>query len=116
MTSLVIYNWAPWDTYVQVNGIADTSWSPLKGSQLKYGYFPYSKPVPRDLSLDFGTAETWGKCNDLTIKWAEVDDPMFFSRIADPGGLTNVDLLLWVFPNRVVFSQQSSQLAEVYPT
>lgn len=95
-----------------MNGIANTTWSPLKPSESRYNYNPYFDQVPRDLSLDHGTANTWGKTNRLIIRWDEVDEPMVFSKIDDPGGLTDVDILLWVFPDRVVFSQQSSELKE----
>lgn len=116
MSQIVIYNWTPWKTYVQVNGLQNTPWSPLEPSTGKYNYCPYFRQLPRDLTYDHGIDNLWGKINNLTIRWEEIADALIFPGIRDPpDALNDVDLLLWIFPYRVILSQLSIALEEVYP-
>jgi hypothetical protein len=117
MTSqLIIYNWTPWKTYVQLNGIQNIPGCPILPSTQNYSYFPYSTKLLRDLSYDHGESNIWGKTNKLTIRWEEVSDSLNFTNIRDPAtALPGVDVLLWVMPDRVLISQQSVMQEEIYP-
>ena len=116
MSQLITYNWTPWTMAVQVNGINNTPWSPLKPSAAAYDYFPYSGQILRDLSQDHGAPNVWGKTNKLIIKFEETSGSLSFPGVQEPSdALIDVDLLLWVFPDRVVFSQRNRWLEEARP-
>jgi hypothetical protein len=115
MADLVLYNWTPWAATVQLNGIQTLPDGPIPGSQAQYGYFPFSARVPVDLSNDHGTSDSWGRTNAFRVAWNEVGAPNVFSDLQDPGSAANSDLLLWIFPDRVVISQLNRVLSDVRP-
>ncbi|HEX8282668.1 MAG TPA: hypothetical protein VF588_04910 [Pyrinomonadaceae bacterium] len=115
MSNLIFYNCSGADTFVALNGLENNPWK-IKTSGAGDNYYPFSQTTTRDLSKDHGDPGKWGRNNRLQIGWADVDQPMKFKNIQDPAGaLGSVDLLVWIFPDRVVFSQQASWLGEVPP-
>ena len=116
MADLIIFNWAPWEAYVELNSISGIPGSPIQSSQQQYDYYPFKLQVPIDLSNDHGPANSWGKINDFRVKWPETSQPDNYLNLANPAAATGGDLLLWIFPDKVVFSQLNQYLDEVCPT
>lgn len=107
MPNLIFYNCSGADAYVTLNGVGAPTWK-IKNSGADVDYFPWSKTTTRDPSQDHGGPGNWGRNNQLRIAWQDIDQPLNFPNIQDPANaIGNVDLLLWIFSDRVVFSQQA---------
>lgn len=116
MSQLNVYNWTPFKAYVQVNGLTNTTWSPLFPSSSEYQYFPYHDQILRDLTPHGRTENVWGTMNNLIVRLDTVSGSMYYRDIADPPGASgDVDMLLWIFTNRVVLSQSGRFITEIRP-
>lgn len=114
-SSLIFYNCSGAEAHVWLNGVGAPTWK-LKVGGAKNSYYPFSQKAPRDLSRDHGGPGNWGLTNNLQIGWQEIDNPLVFKNIGDPSAaIGDVDLLLWIFSDRVVFSQGAIWLTETLP-
>jgi hypothetical protein len=113
-SNLIIYNCSGADATVTLNPIMKKPWT-LKNSGAGINYYPSSQTAPRDLSKEHGSPGNWGQNNKLRIAWKDIDE-LFFQNIQDPPkAFSDVDLLMWIFSDRVVFSQGTLWLGEVTP-
>lgn len=112
--TLWIINWAPEEVTPSLN---TEDLSPVKATEAKYNYFPISTSVPRDASAP-GEPGIWGNNNSLTVKPTGGGSSQIYNNLQDPeGAAPNTDLLLWIFPDFLVFSQLDKQLGNpVKPT
>lgn len=115
MANLYIMNCTPWSTYIQLNGIQNTPQSPLDPSEQSAKYFPYSEPLVIDLANNSGNPDTWGRTNNLTVKWSERSVPNTYENLANPPGLEGQDLYLWVLVDELIMSQGGAEAAHIRP-
>ncbi|MGD2114034.1 MAG: hypothetical protein PVG07_03215 [Acidobacteriota bacterium] len=110
---LFLINWSPDSVTPTLNQGMLTS---IKPSSATYEYYPYQITVPRDASGP-GEPGEWGNVNSLVVKHSGSSGSQVYNDLADPEGAEpNTDLLLWIFPEFIVFSQRETQLGSpVYP-
>jgi hypothetical protein len=114
-SNLIFYNCSGAEAFVTLNGTGAPTWR-IKITGPTYGYYPFTQNAPRDLSKEHGGPGNWGQNNKLRIAW-DLIDPLDFKNIQDPShAIGDVDLLLWIFSDRVEFSQGAIWLVEVLPS
>ncbi|CAA0081656.1 Uncharacterised protein [BD1-7 clade bacterium] len=104
-------NWMPESVTPVLN---QSMLSDLKTSTAAHSYFPYSMSVPRQPDQP-PSAGVWGNTNNLVVKSG--GKSQIYNNLTEPeNSAPNQELILWVFPDFVIFSQFEKQLGEkVFP-
>mgnify|MGYP005988801423 CR=1 FL=1 len=113
-SQLRIINWKPDQIVPDLN----TGQLPsLKPSTAKQNFLPYSQSVARDPSGPHNPM-VWGEVNTLIIKPSSGGKTQVYNGLSDPKeAAPNTELLLWVFPEFLVFSQFNKQLGgKIHPS
>ncbi|MEM7586878.1 MAG: hypothetical protein AAF560_26040 [Acidobacteriota bacterium] len=106
---LWIINWTAFDVDTSLNQLALET---LKASTARDHYFPYATSAPRDPSRP-GEPGIWGSANNLVVVPGSGSGSQIYNGLPDPRqAVPTADLLLWIFPSCLVFSQESKQLGE----
>lgn len=111
-SSLFIVNWTASAIVPTLNGMPLPS---IQASKATENYFPYDTPRPRTT----GTPEPgeWGALNNFQVTLTESSKTEVYNSLADPEcAKPNIALMMWVLPDRVVFSQIGERLNTVAPT
>lgn len=113
-STLFLINWAPEAVTVTLNQGQLPS---IDVTDSSFSYYPYSDTVPRDASGP-GAPGRWGDVNQLVVQPSGGGSSQIYNGIKDPEkAAPNTNLLLWIFPSFIVFSQLDNQLGEpVYPS
>ena len=99
---MYLINWTPNDVKPTLNqGVL----SKIQASAAKFNYYPNQIAVRRDVSVS-GKPGQWGNVNTLIVVPSPGGTSQIYNNIKDPeGAAPNNTLLLWIFPDFVVFSQ-----------
>ena len=111
-SSLFIVNWTASAITPTLNG---TQLPSIPTSKASENYFPYDISVPRTT----GTSQPgiWGTLNNFQVTLTESSKTEVYNSLADPKcAKPNIALMMWVFPDNVVFSQIGERLSTVTPT
>ncbi len=105
-STLSILNWTPTAITVTLN---QTPLDPIPTSAVPDHYYPYNLDVPRVAGSP--PPGSWGAINSLTVKSTDAPQTKVYDSLADPeGAAQNIALMLWVFPDCLIFSQVGEQL------
>lgn len=112
-SDLKVINWTSKDVHVTLNvGSAHRLNAPSRDSSC---YVPTVRSWPRDTTSQRKRGDRWGSVNDLTVDVWWGGESHWYD-LADPrGAAMDLELLLWVFPDYLVFSQAGRQLGDVVP-
>ncbi|MCB4379129.1 hypothetical protein FZX02_01415 [Synechococcus sp. MU1644] len=91
--------------------------APLAHSQAKYNYIPNSLTVRREPASEPAPG-VWGRHNTLVVQSEGSSGSQLYNDLTDPADAApNIEMLLWIFPDYVVFSQLEKQLGQkIYPS
>jgi hypothetical protein len=102
-------NWSAKSVIPSLNG---GDLSELDVSSASFNYYPYSNQAQRDASQP-PSERFWGNSNSLTIRPVDGGDTQIYNDLSEPDGTApNNELILWIFPDYVVFSQFENQLGD----
>jgi hypothetical protein len=105
-STLSILNWTPTDITATLNQIP---LDPILPSAARDHYYPYNLDVPRVAGAP--PPGSWGAINNLTVKSTGVSQTQIYNSLAEPEkARSNIALMLWVFPDCLIFSQVGEQL------
>lgn len=111
-SNLRLINWGPKAITPTLN---EKDLGSVKESSAPFNYYPFTTSVPRDPSGPGGPG-VWGRDNSLRVRPTGGGATLTYDNLQDPeGAAPNNELLLWIFPEFLVFSQFDKQLATVKP-
>lgn len=112
-TTITFANWAAADVIPSLNQF---DLKALKATQASFDYYPYTTSTTRDPSQPGGPG-LWGSVNNLVIKPTGGGTSQVYNNLPDPADAApNNPLMLWIFPEFIVFSQFEKQISDpVYP-
>jgi hypothetical protein len=105
-STLSIINWTPSPITVMLN---QAQLDQIPTSTRDDSYYPYNLEVPRHGGPP--TEGTWGADNNSLVVMSSASPTKIYNSLADPGKAgPNIALMLWVFPDCLIFSQLGEQL------
>lgn len=105
-STLSILNWTPARITPTLN---QTVLESIPSSAAQDNYYPYNQDVPRVPGAP--PPGIWGAINNLTVKSTDVSQTRIYNSLAEPADARpNIALMLWVFPDYLIFSQIGEQL------
>jgi hypothetical protein len=108
MSSLLyLINWTPQKVTPTLNQMTLPA---INAASAAFEYYPFQVAVKRDASGP-GKPGQWGNVNTLVVIPSSGGTSQIYNYIKDPDGAApNNALLLWIFPDFVVFSQFDEEL------
>lgn len=112
-TTITIVNWKPEDLIPSLNQF---DLAVIKATKAAYDYYPYTTSTAREPSKP-ASPGIWGETNTLVVKPVGGGTSQIYNNLSDPSGAApNNPLMLWIFPEFLIFSQFENQISNpVYP-